>query len=100
VGAGVGTFEDDDRREALLRREPGEPAEARLQFRHLLAIAFLVEGRVRRGALEQPAGAAARLLRDDGGPAARGLVELVGDREAGMEVAEFRLGGTADELPG
>ena len=42
LAGGVGAFEDDHRRESLLRGDPSQATEAGLQFYHLLTVALLV----------------------------------------------------------
>ena len=96
---GVGAFEDDHRREPFRGGEAREATEAGLQFYHLLTVAFLIQSRMGRGAFEQTARTATRLLRRDRRAAARDLTQLSGDDQAGTEVAVLRLGPAHDDLP-
>ena len=99
LAGSVGAFEDDHRRESLLRGDPRQATEAGLQLHHLLVVALLVQSRMGRGAFEQTARTATRLLRGDRRTATRDLTHLSGNDQTGTEVTVFCFGAAHDNLP-
>ena len=83
---GVGALKGDDGAEALGRGEPGESAEAGLQFGDLGGVVFSIKCRMRGDAFEEAARSTTRLLVLHGGAAPGGQGKLAHNLDPGMEV--------------